>query len=591
MPSLKSRGEESRREKAMSASKPLHEQGEEEDDLEYPSDVGLLSKKRMRFAHESSVPRHDWLRPYWLGLGLFLVLFPFWLLDSLKDPMLGALTDNNLERHQPPAKLFSVCTTLALVCFLEYFSHEKKRQKRLEKIKSDKEVLDGGGEWKRMSMDADGEVLVDDELSDDAVPSSIFALIGLPYCLAFGIIAYLLQFNPNVALTDSPAVTFNANPQRLWGTLGYFFFAAIESYGSLSVAAFWSYANSTLSLEDAERFYGPIIAIAQLGAALGSTMVTTTRWANITLVVLACLIIILHIIVMTAYCRHFPPSNRQIQREEVIVAPTEEPTLWSGVYLILKHNYVLLIFGASSLYEISLTCLNYQMTILGSRRFEETGDEDMSFPQFMGHYGQLVNISSLFLSALVFPLLMRRVGLKSTLRIFPTLLLIVNVVAFGALPGNLTVLFFSMSILKAMMYSIHDPSTELLYLPTSNAIKFKSKFWIDVVGARVAKAVGSSINTLAGSVDRSILVAGAPSLLTAAALWIVSYYVGEVFEDLVAGKIVVGVDDPVLITDELDYDHLEMEASENDLEPLFEHPAAPIVELELSNRTSATRGW
>jgi hypothetical protein len=240
-----------------------------EDDREYNDDTGLLSKKRIRFTgdYDADVPRYNWLRPYWLGVGLFLVLFPFWLLDSLKDPILSALTDSNLERHQPPAKLFSVCTTLGLVCFLEYFSHEKKRQKRLEKIRSHQEVLDDNGLWHRMTVEPD----TDGEESEDAVPSSIFALIGLPYCLAFGFMAYLLQFNPNVALNDGPTVTFATNPQRLWGTLWYFMFAAIESYGSLSVAAFWSYTNSTLSLEDAEGFYGPIIAIAQVRHVLLST--------------------------------------------------------------------------------------------------------------------------------------------------------------------------------------------------------------------------------------------------------------------------------------------------------------------------------
>lgn len=211
----------------------------------------------------------------------------------------------------------------------------------------------------------------------------------------------------------------------------------------------------------------------------------------------------------------------------------------------------------------------------------------MQFIQFMGHYGQMVNVISLILSSIVFPMLMKYVGLKSTLRIFPSLLLAVNIVVFGALPGNLAVLFVSMSVLKAMMYSIHDPSTELLYLPTSNAIKFKSKFWIDVVGARVTKAAGSSINALAGSVDRSIRVSRVPSLLTAAALWVVCYYVGESFDYLVDHEIVVGSkdgDEPNTV-DELEYNqHLEMEQSdsssqEDEEENQFAHPMSPMTDL------------
>ena len=41
----------------------------------------------------------------------------------------------------------------------------------------------------------------------------------------------------------------------------------------------------------------------------------------------------------------------------------------------------------------------------------------------------------------------------------------------------------------------------MLYLPTSDAIKFKAKGWIDVFGSRVAKGVGSFV-TLSSRGDR-----------------------------------------------------------------------------------------
>jgi hypothetical protein len=62
------------------------------------------------------------------------------------------------------------------------------------------------------------------------------------------------------------------------------------------------------------------------------------------------------------------------------------------------------------------------------------------------------------------------------------------------------------------------------------------------VGARVAKAVGSSINTFAGSVDRSVRVGTVPSFLTAAGLWFVCYRVGFKFDSLVRDGSVVGHD-------------------------------------------------
>lgn len=580
--------------------------------------------------------RDDWMRPYWLGLGLFLVLFPFWLLDTLKDPVFGALTGGNLQQHLPKAKLLSVCTTLALVCFLEYVAQERKRAAAVDQQLSSsssslsrEQVLAEGGPWNRMgiattktttrnsgghglshyfhhdwatdentlqsqqqqasSQQEDADVRAD---AEDRVPSRIFASIGVPYCIFFAVMAYLLQFNPATAWTAGSSsqqqqqqqhdtATTSSSNLMAWQVLGYCLYAAIESFGSLAVATFWSYTNSTLALQDAETYYGTIIAFAQMGAIAGSTMVTMHVWSSITLFIVASLVILLHVIVMMSYSRRFPPTSNvaAADAEEIVLlgphpavaaittAAEDEPTVWSGIHLILKHNYVLLILGVSCLYEVSLTCLNYQMTLLGWSRFEESpsynpNDEsssssnnnssshfdssNMSFTQFMGHYGQMVNVSSLLLSSLIFPFLIRRVGLKYTLRLFPTLLLIANIIAFGALPGNLAALFVSISLLKAMTYSIHDPAKEILYIPTSNAIKFKAKFWIDVVGARFAKAIGSSINHYSGSVSRSIRVASAPSLLTAAALWYVCYRVGTQFEDLVENGTIVGVDDDPL---------------------------------------------
>ena len=437
----------------------------------------------------------NWERPIHLGFGLFLVLFPFWLLDSLKDPLLSALT-LNLERHQPSAKLLSVVTTLSLVCLLEYVAKERSRSSKTDQessqIRSPEEVMDGGGTWTRMSL-ADSlsrERVHTEEMT--GVPSSIFASIGIPYCIAFGIMAYLLQFH---ALAQ-PRNASEESGMSYWHLLGYCLYAAIESYGSLAVAAFWSYTNSTLSLEQAEAFYGPIIAIAQLGAIGGSTM-ATTKYEHVTLVVLSCLVMILHIVVMLLYVRkhqpyHPDPIVPPLQRQEPL---HQQKMTWrgrekisgkipwlTGIYLILEHNFVILILGASCLYDISLTCLNYQMTLLGWNRHGAGESDGISFTRFMGRYGQLVNVLSLILSSAVFPWLMKNIGLRSTLRLFPTLLLVVNMIAFLALPGNLWVLFFSMSILKAMTYSIHDPSTEILYLPTAPQIKFQAKFWIDVVG-------------------------------------------------------------------------------------------------------------
>ena len=586
----------------------------------------------------------EWQRPYWLGSTLFLILLAFWLLDSLKDPLFARLVDGKISQHQPTAKLVSVTCTLVLVCGLEYLQnlrqqqHEQQQQQQLAATTTS--VLDDIGIWKRMPMmigrlvggrqrhgektdkrwrqlnDSPGQPPPPQHALDDVVSVGIFFEIGTPYIVVFSMIGFLIwkfeQQQQQQEQLDLPASSSYLTSSDLdppssqswnwWYVLGYALYVSVESFGSLAVATFWSYTNSTLALDDAERYYGPIIATAQLGAIAGSTLVASGRWDAPVLFTVVSMTIVLQLIVIRLYDRKFPPTSllsggavasiaasasitdRSMVDETQTVLTWQDNNatitkpFWSGLYLIIRHSYVLLILGVSCLYEISMTLLDYQMKLLGFARFESssissstdssrdiganhvnggiegaeapsvsgaTTVSTISFSEFMGRYGQVVNFTSLIFSSLLFPWLIRRYGLRRTLMIFPTFLLIVTVVAYGAVPGNLAVLFFSLSLLKAMTYSIHDPSKELLYIPTSNAVKFRAKFWIDVVGERISKAIGSAFNTLADDVDQSVKIGSIPSVVSSVGLWIVCYYVGRRFDKLLATGKIVGLENGI----------------------------------------------
>jgi len=558
-------------------------------DDDAPDNEGLLTGKiktlHSHYQHGRIVDPYEWTRPYWLGSGLFLILFAFWLLDSLKDPLFVKLVDGKISQHQPPAKLCSVFVTLVLVCLLEFWTNllqQREKEAKLQqqqKVTSNESVLDPGGVWKRIQMKSSRKNPNDEppeHATDDIVSFGIFYHVGIPYLVAFGILSYCVwrfeqrvhQQSTNTDITES-----EENPLSCY-ILGYVLYATVESFGSLAVATFWSYTNSTLSLQDAERYYGPIIATAQLGAIGGSTLVAAGRWESSYLLVVVTLVIVLELLLMKSYDKRFQPTSLLVAEQQSAFSPrTKKNSLdcddsvsamtlldgnetltkpfLSGLYLIFNHSYVLLILGVSCLYEVAMTLLDYQMKLLGFAKFSEStnttvsgtsninNNDDMSFTKFMGHYGQLVNVMSLLFSSLLFPFLIRRYGLRKTLLWFPTMLLLVTFLAYGALPGNLTVLFVSLSLLKAMTYSIHDPSKELLYIPTSNAIKFRAKFWIDVVGERISKAIGSAFNTLAKTIEQSIRIGVVPSFLSAVGLWLVCYVVGKRFDQLLeTGKII-----------------------------------------------------
>ena len=241
-----------------------------------------------------------------------------------------------------------------------------------------------------------------------------------------------------------------------------------------------------------------------------------------------------------------------------------------GLLLILKHPYVLKIMCVSCLFEIVVTILDYQFKLLSSHSItakqlqialltsssslssskinQYTSNIDSytintsdSLVKLLGHFGQSTNILSFLLSFFGFSYLVHNFGVSKSLLIFPITLMI-SVILTNLIP-SLPILFIIVSVMKAMIFSLQDPIHELLYIPTSDAIKFKAKAWIDVFGSRVAKAIGSTIcNFSKANIQNLHNIAEIPCIIIATFIIYITYQVGIEFEMLIISNHVVGGD-------------------------------------------------
>ena len=88
-------------------------------------------------------------------------------------------------------------------------------------------------------------------------------------------------------------------------------------------------------------------------------------------------------------------------------------------------------------------------------------------------------------------------------------------------------------MLKGFSYALNKPCVEIMYIPTSNDIKFKAKGWIDVFGGRSAKSFGAAINAIFVDMS-SLLFFGSIISLGMVGVWIViALYVGKTNQKLV----------------------------------------------------------
>ena len=107
--------------------------------------------------------------------------------------------------------------------------------------------------------------------------------------------------------------------------------------------------------------------------------------------------------------------------------------------------------------------------MIGLARIRKRRHASEDFATLMGHFGQLTNGLSCAFSLFGTSYVVRKLGLPKTLRIFPSLLILASITVF-VLP-RLEVLFFFVSILKALSYALNEPCKEMLYIPTTDLIR------------------------------------------------------------------------------------------------------------------------
>ncbi|GKY98700.1 hypothetical protein MPSEU_000826300 [Mayamaea pseudoterrestris] len=454
------------------------------------------------------LPVSEMLRTLCLASTLFFMIGGYWLMRSLKDPILTALCGVEVI---PKAKMLSVFVVFGVVSVYNRF------------------------------------------LDTEIPRHQLFYIFGTFYFVVFLTIAMLL-LHPTIGLE-------NQRPSP-WRLLGWISYCTIESFGSVMVSLFWSFTNSNFSLESAKASYGVLIAVAQLGSILGPTFVS--RYAETVgvaacYVVGACCLALLQV-TMYVYISLYGTADRNIPAKP---QKKTKAGMFEGLKLFWEHNYVKGIFAISCLFMVEVTIIDFTMKMLARDYFAEehpcemsmscydnsgagnhgmSEDATASFTSFMGFFGQVTNSLSFLFSLFGTSAVIRALGLRLTLLLFPSLCL--AVIIFVRLYPSLFVVFGAMITLKAASYSLNNPTKEILYQPTSGSVKYKAKSWIDIFGARGSKALGSVVTNAFS--DSSVALVQNGSLVgmcVASFLIWNATFMGKRFDEYTESGYIVG-DDP-----------------------------------------------
>lgn len=428
----------------------------------------------------------DLVRVLWLSSTLFFVVGGYWLLRSLKDPIMSVI--DGVE-YIPQAKIASLFVVFGLV-------------------------------------------IVYNKLLDIFPKHQLFYMMGASYGAIFTIIGLLLM-HPTIGLQNT-----EASPYRLLGWISY---VTIESFGSMVVQCYWALVNSSVDVNFAKKNFGYIVAGAQIGSILGPSIATQATIIGIPGLYLGgAFIMFLMIGAMYLYVQRFGAPGLDNEEEEEAKsskkASGKEEGIMEGFYLFVEHDYVKGIFCVSSLFMVQVTVIDYMMKVLAKDRYLLMHPDDpqaalKDFASFMGYFGQTTNSISFLFSLFGTGFIIKKCGLTTTLILFPVLLLICTVLVW--ISPTIWVVFGVMMVIKGMSYALNNPTKEILYQMTSTSIKFKCKSWIDTFGQRSAKASGSLItNAFATSMAELNNYGSLIGVIMSALLIWISKYMGEQFEEL-----------------------------------------------------------
>lgn len=450
------------------------------------------------------LPLNEMVRTLCLASTLFFMIGGYWLLRSLKDPIMSQICG---VEYIPMAKMLSVFVVLAVVSVYNYF------------------------------------------LDSNMPKHHLFYLFGSFYGCLFLSIALLLM-HPTIGLQNQ-----KNSPYRAMGWVSY---CAIESFGSVMVSLYWSFANSNMNFETAKGSYGAMVAVSQIGSILGPTVVNVYAdvWGVAPCYMAGALCMLFLQGTMFIYIKIYGAS------ESTSTAPKPKKKragILEGVFLFIRYNYIKGIFAISCLFMVEVTIIDFTMKLLGKDYFAAehpcqpgmdcwdsidnkhglSAEATAAFSKFMGSFGQATNSVSFIFSLVGTSAIVRRLGLRLTLLLFPSLCLSVIIVVRWN--PTLYVVFGAMVVLKACSYALNNPTKEMLYQPTSSAVRYKAKSWIDIFGARGSKALGSIV-TNAFSHSASELVANGSLVGIAVASFLIwnARFMGKKFDEYTESGYIVG---------------------------------------------------
>lgn len=391
--------------------------------------------------------------------------------------------------------------------------------------------------------------------------ATLFVFIA--FFLAFAFWIYPQKEHIQILLENKLGALFGLNRFKVvfthWPDMVFYIMAELWKVALLSVI-FWGFLNQNLSLNEAKRFYPPLLLGTSVGTILSGpiTMFCTSifSWSHFPLSnqrwqhSLYLLTFFLTLCGLLTHLLFKKLSKNFLKREPTQKIQAEKETFSKRLSLSSSLRYLM-----ESPYLRSLLLIvvaEYVCYTLGELIFLETLKAKYPSPAdyclYMGTLsvwmGILIAVSAIFIT----PYLLHRYNWSQTFLMVPSLMLVATFAFFSVVCMEKygafgTISSFSIAILlgsihfcvgRAAKYTLFDAIKELAFIPLKQEGQVKGKLIIDGIGSRLGRGTSSFLSILLflvfGSPGESVLFAGILAFSFAMMMLPSSRFVGNELE-------------------------------------------------------------
>ena len=330
------------------------------------------------------------------------------------------------------------------------------------------------------------------------------------------------------------------SPGTIGVLTGQVFYVWFSVFNLFATMVFWALMADRHSLEQSQRFFGPISVGGTLGAICGPWLasVLARPLGTSSLLLVSAAFLLLALCLAGVILRRSPSGGARL------AAGLHVPIgggAWAGIGALFRSRFlagiamyvILLAVMATFLYFTRLQMVAAQVSGLDTRTV------------LFARIDLWTQIGTLLMQLLLAGPLMRRLGMPLTLALLP---LVASLGFLGlALSGTLVSLILFEAVFRAIQRAVMRPARETLFTVLEREQKYKAKAFIDTFVYRFGDVVGAQLEGLLGRLAMGLGALASAAIPLALAWAVLGLWLGraQLRQPPVAGRSEQAVLEPV----------------------------------------------